>query len=751
MGFDENMAALMMKQCNNNINDAIQCLLLSDPMSNNTNNNKPIIEPTSCDLEVTKCDQLIKLNEMVKEYNNNKPQFENNDIVKTLDCFHHLLAFHSRDNQQFTSVYKLFGGKCDAAKCKNVRRHFRNREITENESERKRDGKECKALCVEDIFSSIHCHIHHQYDIGSKLTENEEKYLAELKVDDTKDDDVYGSTKKNGRTIKLRNILKEKLLKSQQITNRHRNTKNNKFSSNLYQSVEHKTNDHDDDGQKNTISTYSYSFRFNYKDKYRYSQKEYGGRTYSDFYVPTKHETLKDELISNEIYCIHINSWDFAMKKAMLLQQTINARKSWAKTQKYLPAFQHLPHHPTHFGYIDGSPITLEHLMVLYIYCSADEFQRKFSETFRNTKKEQTLKDIIKIHSNFHHFAKYLKEAIQVHGTAYQDGDIKRMYHGINQEMIFDSTMALIYGPLSTTYEWDVAVQFSCNIGLVLELVPGPTLKYFRCEWISPFSAEGELLFIGGFGVINFLNITSAQFGYDYKEYIKSLRIIDTMTDGIYFMNDPANIHKAIRYNTFSVSSLKLVSLSLWDKQLCLALIYHELHRNGYKQINDTHSQIDELPDLNEYIDQLLHQICLNKQEMRISWKTMNVKTLTECDKRSGGGYIGYRWLRKLFCGKDYEGINLNVFHALFPNLLMVRVRDLSSIQSYFLNDIYTFIQTGKSKIYYFELSISKEYGYSNIHQQCDHFQAKFKNIGFRLFTSEDKTFQTQMIVIRKH
>merc|ERR1711902_156023 len=99
----------------------------------------------------------------------------------------------------------------------------------------------------------------------------------------------------------------------------------------------------------------------------------------------------------------------------------------------------------------------------------------------------------------------------------------------------------------------------------------------------------------------------------------------------------------------------------------------------------------------------------------------MNVKNLTECDfEWSGGGYIGYQWLRKLFCGEDYEGIDLNVFHALFPNLLVVKVHELSVIKSYFLNDIYKFIQYGKSKIGYFELAISKEYGYSNIHQQIN-------------------------------
>ena len=93
-----------------------------------------------------------------------------------------------------------------------------------------------KAIYREILFDDYRSlrDIHHQYDIGSKLTENEEIYLKELKVDDIKDD-VYGSMTENVTTIKLREILKSKLLKSQQITNHHRSTKNNKFSSNLYQ------------------------------------------------------------------------------------------------------------------------------------------------------------------------------------------------------------------------------------------------------------------------------------------------------------------------------------------------------------------------------------------------------------------------------------------------------------------------------------------------------------------------------------
>ena len=60
-----------------------------------------------------------------------------------------------------------------------------------------------------------------------------------------------------------------------------------------------------------------------------------------------------------------------------------------------------------------------KHLIAVRAYCEFDTLQCKFSETFRRTDDNQTMKDVIKRHSNYHHFARYLKEAIQVFGISY--------------------------------------------------------------------------------------------------------------------------------------------------------------------------------------------------------------------------------------------------------------------------------------------------------------------------------------------
>jgi hypothetical protein len=48
-------------------------------------------------------------------------------------------------------------------------------------------------------------------------------------------------------------------------------------------------------------------------------------------------------------------------------------------------------------------------------------------------------------HRNFHHFAKNLRESVDVFGTIYHNGNIKRMYHGIDKQMIFNNENKIIF------------------------------------------------------------------------------------------------------------------------------------------------------------------------------------------------------------------------------------------------------------------------------------------------------------------
>eukprot|EP01084_Bolivina_argentea_P183658 316877_1 len=723
MGFDKHASMTALKMTGFDINIAVQYLLndniqVAQPRSTivkrKINNTQKRLVKT-CNKKVTECNELIDLFIAMMEYQTstnkkNVAQFFSKylkkDIVGILDCFHHFLSFHNTNNE-FQKVYKMFGGDviCNPVKCEQIKRRYTNRNST---------TKDKKALYLEDIFTTFHCYIFHSYDIAARLTDYEQK---QIDIDDNK-------------ITKLQSILNQKQLKIKQDADKRKN----KFNSDLCQ-TQLITN--------GNICKYSYSFPFLYKHRFKDLNKIFFSWRVSQLYVPKHYGSLKDELISNEICTISIDQWDNSSEQAQYLQNTKNAKTLRANTD-YYKNYTNSHNHPINFGYKDGSCITFKHLLCVYIYCNFDVLQCKFSETFRKMHEHETLPNVIKRHANYYHFARFLKETIEVFGIQYKFGGIKRMYHGINRKMVFDSTSAFIYAPLSTSYEWTVAVNFCNNSGLIVEFVPDCNLKYFCCNWISQYPSEAELLFIGGHDKMHIVNITDSVGKY-YTEYCKSLRIIDDMTHGLFSWNDPTDFHRLNEIDTSSVALPKLSSLSQRTKKLCVVLIHEQLRKNGY-QIESIYS------NLNEYPLQLLHRMSLTKQTIKINWKAMNIDVLRDVDlKWSGGGYIGYSFLRSLFCSKGYQGIILNVLHSLFPNLLNLEIYQLSSIDADFMNDIYDFLKSNVSKLQLVVLQSTKKVNYSNVSIQWEMIGFKFLKIGYEMKSSENPNrFHLTQVAIRK-
>ncbi len=169
---------------------------------------------------------------------------------------------------------------------------------------------------------------------------------------------------------------------------------------------------------------------------------------------------------------------------------------------------------------------------------------------------------------------------------------------------------------------------------------------------------------------MNFINITNSQFGWDCHKPIQALRILDNMLNNSFFMIDPADIHTMLKNKTTNIRDSKLKRIDRQMKVLYVALIHHELNKNGFRP--ETYKTY---LNLHEYVDQLLHQICFNKQRIYLNWKTMNVNILKEYSIESLG-YIGYTFLKSLFCHEAYEGIDLYIFTASFPQLQAIRVHN---------------------------------------------------------------------------
>eukprot|EP01084_Bolivina_argentea_P287378 493118_1 len=92
---------------------------------------------------------------------------------------------------------------------------------------------------------------------------------------------------------------------------------------------------------------------------------------------------------------------------------------------------------------------------------------------------------------------------------------------------------------MSTTLKINVASVFAQNNGLIVQMIPGPFLRYFDVRWLSKYPDEQEFLFIGGQRPMYFMNIIHTSHFVMLKKYIEAIRIIETMFNGYYFTQDP--------------------------------------------------------------------------------------------------------------------------------------------------------------------------------------------------------------------
>eukprot|EP01083_Nonionella_stella_P166663 557861_1 len=666
--------------------------------------------PIHCN-EIKSCQHLTLLQNRINEYNAQpEGDYDEYQMIQTLNAFHHVLLRHERDDTDFDLIFKTFGGECTLSECHAIHRHYT---CTDESNPHRADTRA--------LFDQIHCHFQHSYDIF-RLRNDE-------KVDGFKALTAILNQKKNDFT--------------QTVSTKRFTNPNNKFSANLGLVPLADTS---------TSTAYSYSFNFTYLTLQEQDAMVSNIPGFSPYYAlhsdglfgrqscvfpPHAHASLKEEVLQNEIATISTRCWDNTVKDAHRHQQTAHCRESFIANTDNNNDYRRFYFHPSHFGYKDGDIITEKHIQCIIIYCSQDVFQSKYTATYRPWEKGETWKDIKHRHMNFYHFARGLREAVEVFGTLYREGNIESVYHGIEQEMIFNGMQANIYSPLSTTTSEAVAIAFANQYGLVLELKPNATLKYFECALFSKYSNEQEVLFIGGLDRLNFVNIRNSITCCDYREYINPLRMIDTMTYGVFFSE---KITKWQNRSQLKIDEERIKRLKAVSKRL----VEHQLSKS---EESGRYSKWDDCP---AYVDQLLHGMCSHKHKLWLDWETMNTDLLDEVEVLPDGnvGYLGYACFSPYFCHKGLEGMDLNLclnldgIMALFPSVQTITISRLLTIDAIFVTHIFMFLSLRKSleQIKYINLRIDTSMGESNIDEYINkEKQHVFLKIGYEMTRSLDR------------
>eukprot|EP01083_Nonionella_stella_P017274 48297_1 len=675
---------------------------------------------------VENCDHLVFITSAMRQYQPHTCidyDINEDQKISILNSFHHLLRYHDKSDSDFHSIFNAFGGDCTLSKCDAVRRHY------SDDTEQTISNIHCSD--IQSLYDKIHCHFQHSYHVF-RLTRDEHQRLARRNRDSFRETQRILNDK--------RNAFRKSVQSNRMITA-------NKFTSNI-QSIA---------AERNNIISYSYSFNFTYctvDDEAGFDEKVSDLRhgRHSDglmgweSVVTPKYHSLKDEVLNNEIASINMHFWNKTVKEGKLHHATAYCRNSYVANTNNNNDYRRFYFHPCHFGYKDGvSSIEQKHIQCIIIYCGQDEFQMKYSASYRAKDKNEGWKEIKARHTHFYHFARTIREAVEVFGTLYRDGDIESIYHGIDKEMIFDGMQARIYSPLSTTTSENVAQIFADSHGLILELKPNATVKYFECGIFSRFANEQEILFIGGIDLVNFVNIKNVIQCCDFRPYVTALRMIDTMIHGLLFSE---NITKEPQKDELIVVDEHRVKKL---QSLTKRLVEHQLSKSD-QTIPSKYRKYDDLP---EYIDHLLEGVCARKHKVWYDWDTMNYGLLNEMEVLHDGnvGYLGYDCLFQYLCNEHYAGIDLNVNMRLFPSVQKIVITHLSRINKRFIDHVFDYLSKKETlqQIKSIDIRIHPELGMSNIEHILQlSARCKFAKIGYQMSRSYNSSSTERILVFER-
>eukprot|EP01083_Nonionella_stella_P268860 909198_1 len=260
-------------------------------------------------------------------------------------------------------------------------------------------------------MDTIHCFYKHCDDLGMRTRiQNEEQ-------DEHEENDVVNeSIKKRNQMVSTKRKMHETYVGSSK-----------KFSKFNQLSVDPDSKDDSPDANKNDkMYCFGSEFVYDYDDEHIFHHDNYTA------IIPT-YNSLKEELIQNEIATVSMHQFQIQHKKANLHFNT--------------------PYCKSNFG-----DIKVEHLLALMFYCNYDTLQAQFSLTYRQS---------IPKTNQFYHWGRLLKEAVHKYGTTIQDGDVKVFYHGISEQLLFPEIIGnnqrgiSIYCPLSTSDSISVALNFA--------------------------------------------------------------------------------------------------------------------------------------------------------------------------------------------------------------------------------------------------------------------------------------------------
>eukprot|EP01084_Bolivina_argentea_P006914 13064_1 len=493
------------------------------------------------------------------------------NIAELLNYYIHIMIKHDTDKDFNDIVEKL--SNCNLRKCDKFKRNYRDR----------LNSNECiypHSLPMEyyQILDKIHCHYQHCYDIGNRLR------MCQKQIDN----DIDGKYDNDDTT---------QIMKTVECLRTGRSKKYHQL--NECTSTTTKT------------AMYHFGYMFNYA--------QHWDTPHAQILIKPKYKSLKNELINNDIATINIEQFNMEYNKAH-----IHFNSNYCK-QKYISR-----DFTTFWSVYSYFEIRVDHIFALMIYCNYDALSYEFSKTYRENGGLN--------HGIFYYLGRYLKEAIRTFGHPdrlshlFHYSGPSTFYHGIGEKLLFPEYIGysgqgiLIFAPLSTTTEFQVAVNFTNSAnGMVVEFGYGHNkCKHFSVDWLSDYSNEKEVLFLQSRGCLVINNIIDVPLNLEYSALLNALNLVHQIIPSSYIPN---------KYTIPSKSMQTLV----------VAIIHHRLSR--------TFPEYKVFETLSEYGREMVTVFFLNRTSIYLDYDEIKNDTF---------------WA-DLFCHSEYKWFNLKLIRSMFP------------------------------------------------------------------------------------
>eukprot|EP01083_Nonionella_stella_P247144 857235_1 len=611
------------------------------------------ISPSKCC--VGKCPSVTNVLNKVHTYQGSLNAYVCMEIVSLLNDWNHLLMNHDNDDD-FEYIYNTLT-KCDIKHCLISKRHHRDRSTETTAMSR--------IPLSHDTMDRIHTYLLHSYDSGYRLKSHDKEAIT------------------HNKQLQLFGQFPHTLSRYTALTS----------------------------ARKEVIgSHYSFGQQFYYWDYFKKDTHRHHGYERNEWYIPPKYGSLKNELVNNQLAIITKAQWNAQYEKVTKHHKTKYCKQITAQPSG-AGRMHDLDSGVKGYGMIgagicgisEGTQITLQHLMAVSSYCAFSHLCSRFSETYRrlyDANEKEYVNDIVhsmydvhnthtciplpkpnldiyhtfgenihkamhsefgsqdrsrendynfkKRHSNFHHLAKYLFEAVNIF-TRRDKPCYKKCFHGTTSEFVFDSMMCSMHQPFSTTMSSAIANNFGDGEGVILEIQSLPFTRYFECMYLSNYPAEREVLFLENFTPIMIQNITLMKQTKDFRAYIQAIHVLESMI-------------------SCGMSDLTGTRPNEQNKLLIINLIEMELSRYDKRQ---------KQYRIHAYVMNLFHNICIKRQQLNISWIHLNQMLLSIV---SGMCEQDYLFVKGLFCTDQGTMLNLHVLCTLFPNLTTVCFFDIDTI-----------------------------------------------------------------------